>query len=154
MNTFPNVETTTFIYSMTPAGFSKESWGFSALLSSNIDFFYKDLRRIKHVKLALRFLLRSNNTILKVTIPVKHTSHNQGHMVPPFSVGYIKGWKRSLVLLLCLQGIRELSLESDIAHSIKAFRHAHVLLTCSYKSNLCNIVTRRLLLFFKRTAKT
>ena len=37
----------------------------------------------------------------------------------PWSIGYIKGWKRSLSLLVALQGIKECGLESDIPHRIR-----------------------------------
>ncbi|CAK9050867.1 unnamed protein product [Durusdinium trenchii] len=43
-----------------------------------------------------------------------------GHLLPPFSVGYVKGWKRCVVLLIVLQSIRELNLQDEIAHEIKA----------------------------------
>lgn len=42
-----------------------------------------------------------------------------GHLLPPFSVGYVKGWKRCVVLLIVLQSIRELNLQDEIAHEIK-----------------------------------
>ena len=41
------------------------------------------------------------------------------HLLPPFSLGYLKGWKRSLGLLLSLAAIRELNLEHSISHHIK-----------------------------------
>ena len=39
------------------------------------------------------------------------------HLLPPFSVGYLKGWKRALGLLTVLAAIRELNLESCVGHS-------------------------------------
>ena len=39
------------------------------------------------------------------------------HLVPPFSVGYLKGWKRGLGLLTVLAAIRELSLEGCVGRS-------------------------------------
>ena len=41
-------------------------------------------------------------------------------LLRPFSVGYIKGYKRCVVLLILLQGIKELNLESDVPHNIRA----------------------------------
>ena len=41
------------------------------------------------------------------------------HLVVPFSVGYLKGWKRALGLLFSLAAIRELSLESEISNKIR-----------------------------------
>ena len=41
-------------------------------------------------------------------------------LLRPFSVGYIKGYKRCSVLLLLLQGIKELNLESDVPHNVRA----------------------------------
>ena len=41
-------------------------------------------------------------------------------LLPPFSVGYCKGWKRGCLMLICLQAIRELKLEEEIQHRIKA----------------------------------
>ena len=42
-----------------------------------------------------------------------------GHLLRPFSVGYIKGYKRCSVLLITLQGVRELGLEDAIPHHIR-----------------------------------
>ena len=42
-----------------------------------------------------------------------------GSLLPPFSIGYCKGWKRAVVALITLQGIRELNLETEISHRIK-----------------------------------
>ena len=40
-------------------------------------------------------------------------------LLPPFSVGYIKGWRRSLMLLVTLAGIRELEIQPEmIGHEI------------------------------------
>ena len=44
---------------------------------------------------------------------------NLGHLLRPFSVGYIKGYKRCSVLLIILQGVRELGLEDQIPHTIR-----------------------------------
>ena len=41
------------------------------------------------------------------------------HLVAPFSVGYLKGWKRSLTLLFSLAAIRELPLEAEISNKIR-----------------------------------
>ena len=41
------------------------------------------------------------------------------NLLRPFSVGYIKGYKRCSIMLLTLQGIRELELEADIPQSIR-----------------------------------
>ena len=43
-----------------------------------------------------------------------------GALLPPFSIGYCKGWKRSIILLLCLQAVRELNLQDQVPHRIKA----------------------------------
>ncbi|CAK9085882.1 FO synthase subunit 1 [Durusdinium trenchii] len=43
-----------------------------------------------------------------------------GHLLPPFSIGYVKGWKRSVMLLVCLHGIRELAFEGELGHALKA----------------------------------
>lgn len=44
-----------------------------------------------------------------------------GGLLPPFSCAYIKGWKRGVILLIALQGIRELKLADQIEHWIKAW---------------------------------
>ena len=41
-----------------------------------------------------------------------------GALLRPFSVGYIKGWRRSLVLLMAIQAVRELELEAQLEHRI------------------------------------
>lgn len=41
-------------------------------------------------------------------------------MIPPFSLGYTKGWKRAVMALICLQGVRELELEDEVSHAVKA----------------------------------
>lgn len=43
-----------------------------------------------------------------------------GALLLPFSVGYCKGWKRSVMCLTSLQAIRVLGLESEIPHRVKA----------------------------------
>ena len=40
-------------------------------------------------------------------------------MLPPISCAYVKGWKRGVSLLICLQGVRELELQDFVAHWIK-----------------------------------
>ena len=40
--------------------------------------------------------------------------------MPPFSVGYCKGWKRATMALICLQAVREMDLVDKISHRIKA----------------------------------
>ncbi|CAK9088525.1 unnamed protein product [Durusdinium trenchii] len=40
-------------------------------------------------------------------------------LLRPFSLAYIKGWKRSVALLITLQGIRELQLDQNIEHFIR-----------------------------------
>ena len=47
-----------------------------------------------------------------------------GSLLPPFSVGYCKGWKRSVMALIVLQGIRELGLTDAIQHRIKAIHRS------------------------------
>ena len=43
-----------------------------------------------------------------------------GGLLPPFSCAYVKGFKRGLMLLCCLQAIRELGLEHVVEHWVKA----------------------------------
>lgn len=43
-----------------------------------------------------------------------------GDLLGPFSVGYIKGFKRCAMLLVTLQGIRELGLEDSVASRVRA----------------------------------
>lgn len=43
-----------------------------------------------------------------------------GFLVRPFSIGYIKGWKRSVSLLIVLQGLRELQLGDQLEHHVRA----------------------------------
>ncbi|CAE7389031.1 unnamed protein product [Symbiodinium sp. CCMP2592] len=40
-------------------------------------------------------------------------------LLPPFSVGYVKGWKRAVCLILALCGIRVLGLEAEVPHRIR-----------------------------------
>ena len=42
------------------------------------------------------------------------------HLLPPFSLGYLKGYRRCLCLLTALAAIRELNLEADIPSHVKA----------------------------------
>ena len=49
-----------------------------------------------------------------------HAMASGGNLVPCFSIGYIKGWKRSLMLLTCIQCVRELKIEDQVSHGIKA----------------------------------
>ena len=41
-------------------------------------------------------------------------------LIPPFSLGYLKGYRRSLSLLTVLAGIRELELEAEVPNNVKA----------------------------------
>jgi len=43
----------------------------------------------------------------------------QQHLLPPYSLGYLKGWRRAVGLLTCLCAIRDLSLESEVSHQIR-----------------------------------
>ncbi|CAK9078225.1 unnamed protein product [Durusdinium trenchii] len=45
-----------------------------------------------------------------------------GALLPPFSTGYCKGWKRATVALIVLQAIRELDLKDVVSHHIKDVR--------------------------------
>ena len=40
-------------------------------------------------------------------------------LIRPFSLAYVKGWKRSVALLICLAGIRDLKLEAEISHEVR-----------------------------------
>ena len=42
------------------------------------------------------------------------------NLIRPFSVGYIKGYKRCSVMLVTLQGIKELGLADQISQHIRA----------------------------------
>lgn len=42
-----------------------------------------------------------------------------GALLPPFSIGYVKGWKRATMALIVLQCIRELQLEEQVPHRVK-----------------------------------
>ena len=44
-------------------------------------------------------------------------------LIPPFSLGYLKGYRRSLSLLTILAGIRELGLEAEVPSHVKARQH-------------------------------
>ena len=49
------------------------------------------------------------------------TSLCPGDMLPPFSISYIKGWRRSLACLLCCEGIRTLGIDmADVTDAFKA----------------------------------
>ena len=52
-------------------------------------------------------------------VPESFLDSEYPHLVAPFSVGYLKGWKRSLTLLFSLAAIRELSLEAEISNKIR-----------------------------------
>jgi len=41
-------------------------------------------------------------------------------LLPPFSMAFVKGWKRSVALLTGLCGVMELALETEISHATKA----------------------------------
>ena len=63
----------------------------------------------------------SNVFICLIGIATHTISHQrQGNLLPPFSVAYTKGFKRCTVLLITLQGIRELNLAEEVPHHIKA----------------------------------
>ena len=51
-------------------------------------------------------------------------------MLPPFSVGYCKGWKRATLALICLQAARELDLGDKISHRIKARSICDMMCSC------------------------
>ena len=42
-----------------------------------------------------------------------------GALLPQFSVGYVKGWKRAVMALICLQAVKELGLADQIPHSVR-----------------------------------
>lgn len=42
-----------------------------------------------------------------------------GHLLRPFSIGYIKGYKRCSVLLIVLEGLKELGCDTEVPHSIR-----------------------------------
>lgn len=44
---------------------------------------------------------------------------DSGNLLRPFSIGYIKGYKRCTALLILLQGIRELNLEDRVPQTIR-----------------------------------
>ena len=70
-----------------------------------------------------------------------------GTLLPPFSVGYCKGWKRGTIALICLQAVRELELQDKIVHRIKASL-ADVHFQSSPHQAIC-----RLMLFFAISLK-
>lgn len=39
-------------------------------------------------------------------------------MLPPFGVAFVKGWRRSLALLISLEGIRQLGIPTDELTSV------------------------------------
>lgn len=43
-----------------------------------------------------------------------------GHLLSPFSIGYVKGWKRSVCLLVVLSIVRKLEIGASIPSNIKA----------------------------------
>ena len=44
-----------------------------------------------------------------------------GGVLPAWSVGYCTGWRRSVTLLICLEGVRTLSIPlEDLTHEFKA----------------------------------
>jgi hypothetical protein len=43
-----------------------------------------------------------------------------GHLLSPFSIGYVKGWKRSVCLLVVLAIVRKLEIGASIPSNIKA----------------------------------
>lgn len=42
-----------------------------------------------------------------------------GALLPPFSVGYCKGWKRGVMALICLQAVKEFGLADRIPHHVR-----------------------------------
>lgn len=44
---------------------------------------------------------------------------SEGHLLRPFSVAYTKGYKRCLILLVTIQGIRELELADSVPSFVR-----------------------------------
>ena len=42
-----------------------------------------------------------------------------GALLPPFSVGYCKGWKRGVMALICLQAVKEFGLADRVPHHVR-----------------------------------
>ena len=49
-----------------------------------------------------------------------------GALLPPFSVGYVKGWKRATMALIVLQAVKELELADQVPHYVKVSCRLHV----------------------------
>lgn len=41
-------------------------------------------------------------------------------LIPPFSIGDVKGWKRAVMALVCLHGVKEMQLTEQVDHMVKA----------------------------------
>ena len=52
-----------------------------------------------------------------------------GALLPPFSVGYVKGWKRATMALIVLQAVKELGLADQVPHHVKVSCRLHVALS-------------------------
>ena len=46
-------------------------------------------------------------------------------MLPPFSVAYIKGWRRSVSALIVAEAVRELGIEAELRSDYKAWLACH-----------------------------
>ena len=57
-----------------------------------------------------------------LTVPC---SDSDGHLLAPFSVGYVKGWKRSVCLLVVLAAVKRLDLAESISER-RAFQKSKV----------------------------
>lgn len=68
-------------------------------------------RQAVHVAMSLPLIVL---TMTRLAFPGK------GHLLRPFSIAYVKGYKRCLVLLTILQGVRELNLEDVVPQRIRA----------------------------------
>ena len=51
---------------------------------------------------------------------------NIGDLLPPFSIAYIKGWRRTVAAFICCQAIRELELWDEISAELKAGVNVHL----------------------------
>ncbi|CAE7336876.1 unnamed protein product [Symbiodinium sp. CCMP2592] len=59
-------------------------------------------------------------------------------LLRPFSIAYIKGWKRAVSLLILLAGVRELGLEDQIPHHVRASQAA-LQLSCAADSSRAGV---------------
>ena len=51
---------------------------------------------------------------------------NIGDLLPPFSIAYIKGWRRTVAAFICCQAIRDLELWGEISAELKAGVNVHL----------------------------